>query len=251
VTFITLHELHAILAKDPDSLRRELLARISRVVYYAAELRDLGSFFDFVFWNVLDPLETSAAALWCREDDDKWRMIATVGGRIPIPSGFDSWSQFNELTMRKRRVSASPESGADTNQSILWASPCLIRGRFLILHLYCGETEFPSEFISEFVGAITPMFGHFDEIDMGIPASSKIIVKATTKTLTKRQSTILKSLNDDLTYAQIAQRMGFSESTIKQEAMKIFRLLNVSNRSEAVLASRNLDTNKEVLDCGV
>jgi DNA-binding CsgD family transcriptional regulator len=239
-------ELYDGLAKDPDSLRRELLARISQGVYYAAELRSLGSFFDFVFWNILDLLETSAVALWSRGHDDEWTMIATVGGRVPIPSGFDSWSQFNELAMRRRRVFASPESGADKNQSILWASPCLIRGRFLVLHLFCGETKFPSEIISEFVGAITPMFGHFDEIDMGIPASSKLIVKATPKTLTSRQSAILKLLNNELTYSQIAQRMGFSESTIKQEAMKIFRLLNVSNRKEAVQVCRHADATIEI-----
>jgi DNA-binding CsgD family transcriptional regulator len=233
--------LYDDLAKDPDSLRRELLARVSRIVYYAAELRDLGSFFDFVFWNILDPLETSAAALWSREDDHEWTMIATLGGHIAIPSGFDTWSQFNEFTMRKRRVSARPESGADTNQSILWTSPCLIRGRFLVLHLFCEETKFPLEIISEFIGAITPMFAHFDDIDMEIPASSKIIVKAIPKTLTSRQSVILKLLDNELTYAQIAHRMGFSESTIKQEAMKIFRLLNVSNRIEAVKVSRNPD----------
>jgi hypothetical protein len=46
-------DLHGDPVNDPDSLR-ELLARVSQVAYYAAELRSPDPFFDFVFWNILE-----------------------------------------------------------------------------------------------------------------------------------------------------------------------------------------------------
>jgi DNA-binding CsgD family transcriptional regulator len=248
---VNLHEPHIDLAQNERSLRHELLARIAKITQYAAELRSLAPFFDFAFWNTFDLFDTNAATLWRHSVGGEWEITAAAGEYIPIPEGFDSWAQLNDLAMRRRRVFATPESGADANNSILWTSPCLIRGRSLVLHLYCVETTSHADIIPEFIGAITPLFGDFDEIDSALLIPTATGNNGARLTFTSRQSTILKSLNDDLTYAQIARHMGFSESTIKQEAMKIFRLLNVSNRSEAVLASRNLDTNKEVLGCGV
>jgi DNA-binding CsgD family transcriptional regulator len=252
---VNLHELHVDLAHDGEGLRHELFARIAEVTQYAAELRSLAPFFDFAFWNTFDLFDTNAATLWRHSVGGEWEITAAAGEHIPIPESFDSWAQLNDLAMRKRRVIATPESGADANHSILWSSPCLIRGRSLVLHLYCVETASHADIILEFIGAITPLFGNFDEVDpvmhMTKATSNALGNRKGPLTFTSRQSAILKSLNDDLTYAQIAQRMGFSESTIKQEAMKIFRLLNVSNRSEAVLACRSHNSAMETLSRGV
>jgi DNA-binding CsgD family transcriptional regulator len=51
--------------------------------------------------------------------------------------------------------------------------------------------------------------------------------------LTARQLTILSLLVDGLTNPQIAQRIGFSESTVRQETMSIYRLLGVGDRRQA------------------
>jgi DNA-binding NarL/FixJ family response regulator len=40
-------------------------------------------------------------------------------------------------------------------------------------------------------------------------------------------------VTEELTYQQIASRLGFSESTISKEAMQIFWKLGVSNRVQA------------------
>ena len=52
--------------------------------------------------------------------------------------------------------------------------------------------------------------------------------------LTKREIEILKLIADGLTNTQIARKMGYSESTIRHETMKIYELFNVSGRKEAV-----------------
>ena len=51
--------------------------------------------------------------------------------------------------------------------------------------------------------------------------------------LTERQKQILVMMSQGLTNAAIAIRLGFSESLIRQETVKIYRNLNVKNRHEA------------------
>ncbi|PHX75489.1 MAG: hypothetical protein CK545_04800 [Actinobacteria bacterium] len=54
--------------------------------------------------------------------------------------------------------------------------------------------------------------------------------------LTERQKKILEMMVEGLTNSVIAQHLGFSESLIRQETVKIYRNLNVSNRREAGVA---------------
>ena len=56
--------------------------------------------------------------------------------------------------------------------------------------------------------------------------------------LSARQRTVLAYLGKHLTNRQIAVRMGFSESTIRQETMAIYRFLEVAGRREAVEVAR-------------
>jgi DNA-binding CsgD family transcriptional regulator len=59
--------------------------------------------------------------------------------------------------------------------------------------------------------------------------------------LTERQKNILEMMAQGLTNSVMAQRLGFSESLIRQETVKIYRNLNVNNRHEAseVFASQS------------
>jgi len=52
--------------------------------------------------------------------------------------------------------------------------------------------------------------------------------------LSQRQLSILHLMSLKFTNQSIAMRLGFSESTIRQEAMKIFTYLNVQTRKQAV-----------------
>jgi DNA-binding NarL/FixJ family response regulator len=56
--------------------------------------------------------------------------------------------------------------------------------------------------------------------------------------LTARQRAILNFLGERLTNRQIAERLGFSESTIRQETMAIYAYLQVGGRREAVHAAK-------------
>lgn len=63
--------------------------------------------------------------------------------------------------------------------------------------------------------------------------------------VTSRQAAILQLLDEGLTNSAIARRIGFSESTVRQELMSLFRSLGVHHRGDAVRRAREaglLDT---------
>lgn len=58
--------------------------------------------------------------------------------------------------------------------------------------------------------------------------------------LGRRQREILKLIADGMTNAQIDSELGFSESTIRQDTMKIYEALGVTGRKEATSKYREL-----------
>lgn len=59
--------------------------------------------------------------------------------------------------------------------------------------------------------------------------------------LTPRQREILQWMAAGLTIRQIANRIGFSDSTVRSESLAIYRALGVHDRHNAVAAARALD----------
>jgi DNA-binding NarL/FixJ family response regulator len=59
--------------------------------------------------------------------------------------------------------------------------------------------------------------------------------------LTKRQREILEIIDEGLTNAQIAKRLFLTESTVKQHLRAAYKILGVSNRTEAAKLIRNGD----------
>jgi DNA-binding CsgD family transcriptional regulator len=53
------------------------------------------------------------------------------------------------------------------------------------------------------------------------------------KNLSSRQMAILKMLSEDMNNKEIANQLAYSESTIKQETIRIYEKLGVTNRQEA------------------
>ncbi len=64
--------------------------------------------------------------------------------------------------------------------------------------------------------------------------------RVTTPHLTDRQLRVLGLLDQDLTLAQIASRIDFSESTVRAESLAIYRALCVHDRDAALAAAREL-----------
>ena len=68
-------------------------------------------------------------------------------------------------------------------------------------------------------------------------AESSIEIEMST-TLTERQLEILGHISEGRTNAVIGKKLNLSESSIKQETVKIYRALGVGNREQAVLEAR-------------
>ena len=58
--------------------------------------------------------------------------------------------------------------------------------------------------------------------------------------LTKRQIAIIEMMSQQMTNMQIARELGYSESTVRHETMRIYEILQANGRREAVVLSRKL-----------
>lgn len=69
--------------------------------------------------------------------------------------------------------------------------------------------------------------------------------------LTVRQEDILKKISLGKTNAQIARDIGFSESTVRQETIDIYRKLGVNDRKNAVTVAQSRGLIPQLQDIGV
>jgi DNA-binding NarL/FixJ family response regulator len=76
---------------------------------------------------------------------------------------------------------------------------------------------------------------YLESLDLGnTMASGSGPVPASPEDLSARQLTILGHIQDGLVNLEIAKELMLSESTIRQETVRIYRALGVGNRQEAV-----------------
>jgi len=71
--------------------------------------------------------------------------------------------------------------------------------------------------------------------------SRKLELEERSAYLTKRQITILEMISHQMTNMPIARELGYSESTIRHETMRIYELLQASGRRDAVGIARKLN----------
>lgn len=91
--------------------------------------------------------------------------------------------------------------------------------------------------------SITNMGGYFlalQGLALGKVSASTGESAAMPEELSTRQLEILKLIGDGLNNAEIAQKVLVSESTVRQETIKIYRILQVANRHEAMMKGRAL-----------
>lgn len=74
----------------------------------------------------------------------------------------------------------------------------------------------------------------------GVGRHSRTNLAPKPERLTDRQLNVLRSMATGLTNYQIGRKFNISESSVKQESMKIYRFLKVANRTAAVHSARML-----------
>lgn len=104
------------------------------------------------------------------------------------------------------------------------------------VQLHFENAQASDEYITELRGISTILslylgLRHEEAPPVKVPKSVPVGHGATE--LTDRQLQVLRFLVAGMTNPQIAQRIGFSDSTVRQETMAIYRFLDVMNRREA------------------
>lgn len=67
--------------------------------------------------------------------------------------------------------------------------------------------------------------------------SNSQVEESVEESLTRRQIEILEFLGQEYSNREISKELGFSESTIRHETMRIYEILKVTGRKEAVIAA--------------
>lgn len=107
---------------------------------------------------------------------------------------------------------------------------------------YVTQDEF-NEMLWQTVSLIGEVYvspAWFNAVNAFTSATDSSVVRNAVPSLTNRQHQILDYIRDGLTNDQIARNLSFSQSTIKQETIKIFKALGVSNREEAAAVAAEL-----------
>jgi DNA-binding CsgD family transcriptional regulator len=107
----------------------------------------------------------------------------------------------------------------------------------LVLDEHSLKTDF-----SPRLGELFSKIGAFylETLDFGSVSTSSIQATNTVEDLTSRQLLILTHIDHSLVNLEIAKLLMLSESTIRQETVKIYKALGVSNRAEAASKARAL-----------
>ena len=85
--------------------------------------------------------------------------------------------------------------------------------------------------LSSFLTAISGMTGLYAQ---NLPEFKGARQSGTSRrVLSRRQNNILNLIREKLTNREIGEELGYSESTIRQETMRIYEILNVGNRRQA------------------
>lgn len=215
----------------------ELLERVLLAFTYGTGASSSKAIFDFCFENVFDLLKPVSGAMWKYEPDQEWALWVSRGQEMTLPDGYSNWGEVNRASVLNRRTTALHLSGVNGSTISHLISPVILRGESCyVLHLAADGHVDENKSINSFIQTLAYLIVNFKFMDShphsGINGNSRS--GDHDGDFSQRQREIIELISRNMTYQQIANRVGYSESTVKQEAMKIFRKLGVHNRNEAV-----------------
>ena len=176
--------------------------------------------------------------------DNKGQIVQLGGyGVNPLPSDqvFSTWEDNLLARSITNNGLAHQEIQHEGATLYLYAIPILKGDAPLGSAMFCQKekmAEFPKEAnlaMGQVLGLwlnSTGLINSFSSNDNSADASPE--------TLTNRQLKILEAMSFGKTNAEIAQQMILSESSIRQETVKIYRALGVGSRNEAVKRALHL-----------
>jgi DNA-binding CsgD family transcriptional regulator len=109
------------------------------------------------------------------------------------------------------------------------------------LGIFCKSVIHPDAEIDAFLRAIGNLFALHVYRSIDSPLEQRHLEtkdtiqnsRITNSTLTERQELILRMMSEDRTNLNIGELLGYSESTIRQESIRIYAVLNCNGREDA------------------
>jgi DNA-binding CsgD family transcriptional regulator len=131
-----------------------------------------------------------------------------------------------------------------TNTFVAW--PITVRGAHMsVLGLCLSRVEAPTPALISFfetVGGIMALQLSKSTRVNSSDLEDELLTKL--NLFTRRQRDVIRRMADGLTNTQIGIELGFSESTIRQETMRIYEILGATGRADAVRMYRTIGARK-------
>ena len=181
-------------------------------------------------------------ALYFLDSKSIIKPIASYGQSVGAESGLSAWddSVLSE-SVREKGVRTGAMVVDGKKLSVL-AVPFIANGvpRGLVA-LAIDNANFEVEFPKELADLISKLGAFYlDTLDFGNMTNGHALAVVGPEDLTTRQLNILSHIESGLVNLEIAKILMLSESTIRQETVKIYRALGVGNRQEAVRKAKSL-----------
>ena len=185
---------------------------------------------------------TLGVQIYALTNSGRWQQLGSYG---KDPFAGQSMSQFDDnlLTETARTRELAIGSAMFDDKEVDVVACVSLRGGLPVGAVVRSSTKGSYLFqpINGTLRAIQDAGGLFlDSIGYKTVANGQDAKQASPEDMTERQHAILIEMAQGKTNLVIANEMILSESTIKQESVKIFRALGVGTRQQAVLKARTL-----------
>ncbi len=132
------------------------------------------------------------------------------------------------------------ENDITANSFVAW--PISVRGSYMsVLGICLGQSVPPTPTLISFFETVGGIFAIQLSQTMNKQVTpSQEHIHALKNLFTKRQREVLTLVADGYTNLEIGQELGFSESTVRQETMRIYEILGATGRSEAIAIYRSI-----------
>ena len=188
---------------------------------------------------------TTGASIFSIDQQAHFHLVGSYGKGLPV-SGVSVWDEHPFGTAaRSGKLHNTTVQAIDGSDVEAYCIP-LTKGSdpigILCLTLSVGAKM--SEISPEALSVVSKVTGIWLD-SLGVNSSSITNGSQTSgapspESLTERQLTVLRLMAEGNTNSQIAQELILSESTIRQETVKIYRALGVHARSEAGKRAKHL-----------
>ena len=181
-------------------------------------------------------------ALFFLDNKSVIKPIANYGQSLQLSSELSAWddSTLSEA-VREKGVRVGRSDLDDHPYSILaipFVANSVPRG---LVALVIDDPGFAIEFPEELSVLISKLGAFYlDTLDFGNATNGNTLAAIGPEDLSTRQLNILTHIESGLVNLEIAKILMLSESTIRQETVRIYRALGVGNRQEAVKKAKAL-----------